>query len=408
MRRKAVFLIAGLLILSMATVWADGAKPASPDRAYVNSIIDSLVKSGVLTQEQADQMKSDATTAAKAAAKAQPPKRKSWTDTLSVGGYTQGEFHYYTDAPNADHPAGKPSNEFLVRRARIVIKASPTDRAHFGFEGDWGKGGTKIIDADLTYDLTADHLWRADLGEQYVPFGFEVPQSSSVRIPLEFSYMGDKEWPDQHDTGLVLYYTSPQDRHLFAASKSHNWGAGDYGNFAIGAFDGQGGVNQEVNSNKTLVVRVAKPFAVGNGGYAELGASYWDGKYFSSKLGMNVDDHIWGVHGYLAPHPFGLQAEYESGKTEGADVTGWYAMGLWHASVRDIVYLRYASYQGRKKGGGLTPFDRTGTTLGIAHDLDKATRLTLEYDWENVDAEPIIQQAAYHNDQLAMRLMVKY
>jgi hypothetical protein len=408
----------------MVSAWADGAKPVSPDRAYIDSVIDSMVKAGTLTQDQAAQMKGDADAAAEAAAKANPapPKKKSWNDWITVGGYTQGQFNYYADAPNPDHKAGKPSDEFLVRRARIVVKANPTDRAHFGFEGDFGQGAATVIQADLTYDVTADHAWRADLGQQYVPFGFEVPQSSSVRLPLEFSYMGSKEFPGQHDTGLVLYYTSPSDHALLARSKASEYGAGDFGNFAIGLFNGEGTSISEANSQKALSLRACKPFEFGSDhNYGEVGASYWDNTYNtyvgSATTMSQFEDRMWGVHAFIAPRPLGIQAEYSSGKTLGSDLTGWYVMGLWRPGSSDTVFLRYEDYDGLAKasnptvsasGSSLTPFTRHDTSIGLAHMIDSNTRLTLEYDWENVDAEPIAHLSSYTNSQFGARLMVSY
>jgi len=90
-------------------------------------------------------------------------------------------------------------------------------------------------------------------------------------------------------------------------------------------------------------------------------------------------------------------------------------MGLWRPSDRDTVFLRYEDFSGFAKasnpgvsasGSSTTPFDRTDTSIGIAHMLDSNTRLTLEYDWESVAAEG--STASYNNDMLGARLMVLY
>jgi hypothetical protein len=52
----------------------------SKDRAYVDAVLDGLVKAGVLKADQATQIKKDAEAAAAGAAAAEKP-RKSWTRT---------------------------------------------------------------------------------------------------------------------------------------------------------------------------------------------------------------------------------------------------------------------------------------------------------------------------------------
>jgi hypothetical protein len=129
------------------------------------------------------------------------------------------------------------------------------------------------------------------------------------------------------------------------------------------------------------------------------------------------EDRMWGVHAFIAPRPLGIQAEYSSGKTLGSDLTGWYVMGLWRPGSSDTVFLRYEDYDGLAKasnptvsasGSSLTPFTRHDTSIGLAHMIDSNTRLTLEYDWENVDAEPIAHLSSYTNSQFGARLMVSY
>ena len=93
--KAAAIIIAVCLVVSVPAAWCAEA-PKSPDRAYVDAVLDALVGQGVLTQAQVAAIKSKGDSAAAAAAKtaatAKPaapeaPKKKSWTDTVKVSGY---------------------------------------------------------------------------------------------------------------------------------------------------------------------------------------------------------------------------------------------------------------------------------------------------------------------------------
>ncbi|MCX7597921.1 MAG: OprO/OprP family phosphate-selective porin [Armatimonadetes bacterium] len=407
------------------------AQQVSPDRAYVDAVLDGLVKAGVLSQQQAQQIRADAVRAAEAAAAQAPepavapasaaaqrqPKRKPWYETMKISGYTQARAAYFEDYPNPE--ASKGSSDFAVARARTVFSFQPSDLTDAYFQLDFGRGEPTVKDAWVQRALSAGREWRWRLGQQKVPFGFETPQSDNDRLPFERTNLSTTLFPGNRDTGLVLYYTRPQDAALFASGREV-FGAGDFGNFAIGLFNGQGAAYRtldtgarvydgaETNSNKHLMVRFAKPFSLGAGGrYAEAGVSYWHGRYRSAKADREFDDRMLGLHAYLAPAPWGLQAEYFTGKTEGGDVDAWYGMGLLRAGRKGLVFARYEDYEGPRKGKGVgNIFDRQRWCLGYAYDLDPRTRLTLEYDIERVEAAG--NQPAFHNDVLGVQLQATY
>ena len=381
----------------LASVWGALAGPVpspapSPDRVYIDAVVDGLVQAGALTRQQADDIKANASKAAgeavRAAGQAAPvaKPRASWYDTLKVSGYLQSRWQYHPDAAS-----GTTSNEFLVRRARTKFDFEPTDRTLAEIEAEWGQEKPTVKNAFLDYYLTPGSPWRVRFGQAKVPFGFETPQSTGVMLPFETSWLSQREFPGGYDTGLVVFYTRKADRALFDQGRKTDYGPGDYGTLALGLLNGQGTVDPfstagktgELNSNKHFVARYAHPFALGaKKQYAELGASYFNGRYFSTKAGAQFNDNVVGLHGYLSPHPLGLQAEYYTGETEGAALKGWYAMGLWRATPHGLLFSRYDSYSGRSKGGGSGPFGRHRTGLGYAHQFDDKTRLTAEYDIE--------------------------
>jgi len=418
MRPARAFLVAVVASICLTALAHQAAKPPSSERVYVDTILEGLVRTGVLTQEQLEQLKAQAAAAAEQAAKeaaataperpSEPPKKKAWYDTVKVSGYAQGRFQYYPDYPNADRKTL--SNEFLVRRARFKFTFEPNDRTHVVVEPDLGEGKVEARDVYIQRYLDDQKTFSLRIGQQKIPFGFETPQSSSVRLPFERNYVAATMFPGERDTGLVLFFTSPEDHKLFDASRKTAFGVGDYGTLAIGFFNGQGRNQAEANSSKHFVVRVAKPFSLGAAGrYGEVGASYWRGHYFSNWGSGSEDfaDRLLGFHVFIEPRPFGLQGEYYTGKTEGDDVDGWYAMGMLRTGSKGTLFVRHEDYEGRRKGKGPSyVFDRSRTAVGYAHQIDDRDRLTIEYDFEDVDAAN--RKPAYDNDFFGVQWMVTY
>jgi hypothetical protein len=400
------------------------AEPASvsADRAYVDAVLDGLVKAGVLTAGQAAAIKEQASAAAVQAAAASapvvstptPPKpaSKKWYDTMKVSGYFQGRWTDYLDDLQKSADANtkvEVGNEFQVRRARTKLEFLPTDDARVEIEADWGDEKPTVKSAFIENTLSPKGWWTR-LGQQKVPFGFELVQSSGTRLPFESSNLIRREFPGEYDMGLVALWTRPQDRKLFAAGRSSAWAPGDYGAFSLGVFNGQGSSDKpwgdtqtgDLNDSKHLVARYARPFTWKGDAYAEVGASYFTGSYYSVKAQRDYDDNLLGLHAYLAPDPLGLQAEYYTGETEGDDLQGWYAMGLWRTGPKGTAYLRYDDYEGRRKGNGTSPYDRHRTGMGYAYQVDSKVRLSAQYDLERLDT------TGEDNDQLGMQLQVSF
>ena len=372
------------VLVAPAVAWAGPQDTPSPDRAYVDAVIEALVDAGLITREQADTVKARGAQAARAVveeraaqAAAAPPPKRGWYDDIKVGGYAQWRAMYYPDDD------GK-STEFLLRRARFVLDARPHPLYRVYIQPDMGEGKFELRDYWFERSFGAGNESRVRLGQQKVPFGYETPQSSSRRLPLERNWLARRMIPGERDTGITYFYTTPGEARLFGHGSRHEWGTGDWGNVAVSLFNGQGINAAEVNSSKHIVVRGAKPFMLGMGGndvYAEAGASFMTGKYVSPADGGEFDDRLFGLHAFLSPHPVGIQAEYFTGKTEGADVDGWYAMLIGRTDARGVAFLRYDEYNGPRKGRGEgNVYDRNRWGLGYCYEVDAKTRVTVQYD----------------------------
>jgi hypothetical protein len=380
-----------LVALSVALVAPRTACAAmSPEQAYVDALIDALVQDGVITAERAREIKESAKQQAEVVAAGEKPKTPSWYDTLKVSGYVQARYQYQPDAGQGD-------NDFLIRRARVKLNAKPTNRTEVQVQVDLGEGSVDVKDAWVQQYLDGDRTLRARAGQQQLPFGFDTAQSASRLIPLERNWTSRRMVPEERDTGLTLFWTHPDDRELFEYAKENEWGTGDCGTVAVGVYNGQGNNVPEVNDQKHVLARVAKPFWVGEERYAEAGASYYGGTFYSSGASRNFHEHLYGAHFYLSPHPVGLLAEYYRGDTEGDDVDGWSAMGLWRPNSDGVAFVRYDEYNGPRKGKGIgNVYDRERWSIGYAHNLDSKTELTVEYD--------IMDTASGSDDTFAVQL----
>lgn len=398
--RTAVLLFAVVAVAALGTgAWAANAAP-SPDRAYVDAVIDSMVASGLISAEKAAEFKSQGAKASAAvadelaAAAAAKPKKKQWYDTIKLGGYVQARGLYYPDAEEKSVNVAavdlKKDSEFLVRRARIKLSAKPAEGVEVVIQEDFGEGVTSVKDAYVDKKFGNENTSVIRVGQHKVPFGFEGPQSSSSRLPLERNWVARRTISGERDTGLAYYYTTPEDAALFELAKKNHFGTGDYGSFAIGFFNGQGIDGAvEYNSDKHIVLRGCKPMLIKGfnsdseepSQYFEFGASYYTGDYVSKGLDAEVSEDLIGIHAYLAPQPFGLQAEYFTGETEGADIDGFYVMGIYRPEDGSgSFYVRYDELDGRRKGKGTSNYSRDRWTVGYAHELeDGKNRLTVEY-----------------------------
>jgi len=395
---------------------AESPKPApvSPDRAYIDAVVDGLVAAGAITREQADKIKADAKLAADAAAEPTKPPAKKWYDNIKVSGYAIARWQDYLDDTEKNLDANtkvKVGNEFVVRQARTKFDFTPSANTRVEIETDWADEKGRVKTAFIENAWGANGTLRSRFGQQKVPFGFEVTQSSGSRLPFEENYLTRREIGGDYDTGLAFFWTPKRDAELFALGKNSAWAPGDYGTFAIGLFNGQGVSDNpwgatstgELNDNKHFIARYTKPFTWGRANaYGEAGISYWTGTYTSAKSKAEFDDNLLGLHAYLSPAPLGLQAEYFAGETEGADLSGWYLMGLCRTSPLGTLYARYETYDGPRKGCGPAPYDRHRTAIGYAHQVDSKTRVTAEYDREKIEA------TGKDNDALGVGVLVNY
>lgn len=351
--RKSVVAVAGTLLLTSGfNAMADST----------SDIVNALVTKGVLTEEEGALLTKGRTDELDTQKK---KEKKFNTNKVNVRGYLQirntsmlggdeGVNLYSDRSVGDDRSLGGGDKNFLIRRARIVFSGDLGDRASIYIQPDFasspsGSSGTghnfaQLRDAYGDLYLTKDRVHRLRVGQSKVPYGFENLQSSQNRLALDRADALNSAAKDERDLGAFYYYTPVATQELFDdIMKQGLKHSGNYGMFALGAYNGQGANNRDVNDNYHIVSRFTYPWKTDSGQIYEAGIQGYHGQYtpvtveayrrqtgpttfvsaaptIAAENRNGFKDERVGVSFMMYPQPFGLQAEWNWGKTPGLDI----------------------------------------------------------------------------------------
>lgn len=174
--------------MNRRTLWAAAAVGVAlaggfPARADVTAeaLLKVLVRKGVLTQAEADDVRAEAEreTVAEDATHKQLDALKA---TVDKAGRTQFSGYIQVRAVAQEH--GSPRNNIVARRARFTVKHA-NGPARFQLTLDGGQNDVTSKDAWLSYMVRAPRNGRGALdikaGQFLRPFGFEIERSSTIR-----------------------------------------------------------------------------------------------------------------------------------------------------------------------------------------------------------------------------------
>lgn len=355
------------------------------------------------------------------------PVRERWYEKISIRGYTQFRYNYTVNrdelvSNQGDRSIGK-NNEFFLRRARLIVSGQPHERVFIYLQPEFASllNGTEQVGilrdwyADIF--LTENKEWRIRAGLSKVPFGFENMQSSQNRLALDRNDAINSAQNNERDLGLFLYYapTSVRER-IRRLVDSGLKGAGDYGMFGIGAYNGQTANRRDANKDKHTVFHFMYPYEFPNGQVFEVGMDAYRGQFNVSTAslvpvgslngalvtprvtnGGNYLDERVAWHAVLYPQPFGLQAEYTVGRgpelneartdvilgtIRGGYVQAFYnyRCDLYCQSI--IPFVRWQEYYGGKKHEANAPRNTVREIeLGLEYQFNRALELTVMYTW---------------------------
>lgn len=346
---------------------------------------------------------------------AQKSKPKPWYERLSIRGYAQFRHNstlLHEEGTAATQHVGDSSvgenRNFLIRRARVIISGDVSDHMYVYLQPDFASNVPGSPDAnqfaqirDWYGDLYIDTQkeYRVRLGQSKVPYGWENMQSSSNRLALDRNDALNSAVKNERDLGAYFYWTpgDAQDLYKYVLDEGLK-GSGNYGVFAFGAYNGQGGSFSEQNDNLHIVTRLAYPFRLASDQIVELGVQAYTGRYvvLSSpiqRLGVGaanrpagtletngrtgiLDERVAGTFVWY-PQPIGFQTEWQVGNGPGLNPAQ-------NAVVERALYGGYAMVNYRyvtPSWGTMFPFAKFNYYKG-GYKAERNAPYSLIDEWE--------------------------
>lgn len=319
-----------------------------------NDLVRALIEKGVLTEEEAKPLmvktpyyKDDPALAIaknKVGGKINIRGYLQIRNTTMLGG-DEGINLWSDRSVGDDRSVGSADKNFLIRRARVILFGDVGERLYYYLQPDFASsaGGTgnivQLRDAYGDVYLTKDKVHRIRVGQSKVPYGFENLQSSQNRLALDRVDALNSAVRDERDLGAFYYYTPLETQALFQEiAKKGLKHSGNYGQFGIGAYNGQGANRGDQNDNYHIVARYTHPWKTESGQIYEAGIQGYRGQYVVASRGgytvnrtaVGAPDISQGINGFkdervgvsfmMYPQPFGIMAEWNWGTTPGLDV----------------------------------------------------------------------------------------
>lgn len=310
--------------------------------------------------------------------------KKQWYETFAIRGYAQARYNRLLETnaklkcDQCDKSWGDNGGIF-IRRLRVIIYGQISKQVYFYIQPDFASSASstalhfgQIRDAYFDIGLDKKNEFRFRIGQSKVPFGFENMQSSQNRLPLDRNDALNSAVSNERDMGVFFYWAKSQKRELFSSLVKDGFkGSGDYGIFALGAYNGQTANKPELNNKPHIVSRITYPFQLGSQ-IIEPSIQAYSGQYVmpSDLLTKNVKvrsdksylDQRAAASFVLYPKPFGILAEYNIGtgpefnkvsdsienrKLKGGFVTFSYMLKYNSAVI--LPFVRLQKYEGGKK-----------------------------------------------------------
>lgn len=374
-----------------------------PCRAHLVLVALTVFATGVVAQ-----------TAAVTDTTAKPKPKKAWYESFSIRGYGQVRYNRLLETNDqlkceqCDKSWGDNGGIF-IRRARIIFSGYVHPQVYIYLQPDFASsaGSTghvaQLRDWYVDAGIDAKNEFRFRIGQSKVPYSFESMQSSQNRLPLDRADPTNTANANERDLGLFFYWAPKRIRERFKMLVDEGLkGSGDYGVFAIGAFNGQTANRSEANDDLHVVARLSYPFEIKSQIIEPFVAGY-SGKYV-----VTADQRSAGVKGAsdwnyddtrmlggfcLYPRPFGLLAEYNVGRgpeynpvtdsVETRNIRGGFATATYRFKVKDHVFLPFVRYQvyegGKKQELDARSYTVNDAELGIEWQPSKNFELTCEY-----------------------------
>lgn len=274
-------------------------------------LLDLLVEKGSVSKDEAASLR------AEEAVREQDEKdnRKEFpviaNSRLRLGGYAQ--IRYRNDESIKD--------TFDVRRARLDLRAAPTERLELRLQTELAGSSAKILDATAAYQVSPEV--KVTAGQFLIPFSLENVTSNTRLETINRSQVVEALVARGGD---VIGNHNGRDTGVQAGGSFFEYEDRRFIDYAIGAFNGSGINRADQDEQKDIIGRVVFRILAD----LSIGASIYEGRY----IGGNRDRA--GVEFSYTGDPFSIKGEYIRGEDGSKDKDGWYLQAGYFIIPRQL------------------------------------------------------------------------
>lgn len=333
-------------------------------RAQQNDdLLNVLVKRNLITQQEADSIRSDQ--AVKEQAKRDKDKANQHSITigskaLQISGVAQVRYQGFEQKGVY--------NAFDLHRIRLIVQGNVTDNWSYYTQTELGGTGVKLIDAYGAYKV-GDFL-KFQAGQFKIPFSLESLTSDAL---LEFI-----------DRSQVIEALASRSKDVIGNQQGRDIGIQVTGSFVklddhylfdytLGIFNGAGyDVTTDNNDHKDFGGRIALHPIKG----LDLGGSLYSGEDIATGKVATQARNRYGFDARYVVGPLSLTAEYAHGTDASVKKDGWYGQAGYYIIPQIQVVAKYDTYDPNKT----ITTDRSKIYIGgVNLFFNKWSKLSLDY-----------------------------
>ncbi len=321
-----------------------------------NDVLNLLISNKVITQQQADSVRTIA------ASKKEADQKKIGlfsSHALQLSGYMQFRYQNF-------EAAGKNSS-FDIRRARLDMRALVTSDLTLRFQTDFA-GSAKILDAYAEYKPAL--FFVLTMGQFKVPFSLENLTSSNKLDFIDRSQAVEALTARSQD---VIGNQNGRDIGIQVGGTFLNIANLNRLEYKIGVFNGSGINSSDLNGAKDIAGRlVAQPlknlFVGGNYYYG------WDVPLGATK---SQERSRYGFDFSYDFDRFTVRGEYLHGTDKAINRAGWYAQaGAWIVPQKFQFLLKYDTYDPNRS---VADNATTNYIVGVNYFFNSWSKLQASY-----------------------------
>ncbi|HEY9002721.1 MAG TPA: porin [Mucilaginibacter sp.] len=333
-----------------------------------DELINLLIKKNLLTQQEADSLRSDL--ALKEQQKRDKDKENQHSISigsraLQISGLVQARYQGFAQSGVND--------AFDMHRARLDAKGNITDNWSYEVYTEFAGSGAKLLDAYTAYRFT----------------DFLKIQAGQFKVPLTYESLVSDSQLDFIDRSQVVEALAGRSKDVIGNQNGRDIGVQISGSFAklndqylfdytFGVFNGAGyDVTTDNNNHKDIAGRLGIHPIKG----LDFGGSIYEGEDIplaTTKVPNPVTQarNRYGFDGRYVTGPFSVTAEYLHGTDGSVHRDGWYAQAGYYVIPQIQLVAKYDTYDPTKTI--LT--DRSTIYYGgVNFVFNKWTKLAVDY-----------------------------